>query len=305
MTAIPGLIVRLQSGFYTVQTQDGALVCNLRGRLKKGQRSGDVAALGDHVLVSVNAPGRGMIEEIGERQRALSRTAPTPRGDYQQIIIANPDQAVFIFACANPAVRFGMLDRFLVIAEKQAIPALIVANKVDLVGSEAARQLFDHYQPLGYRVIYTSVKAAEGFAELRAYLAGKISVFAGPSGAGKSSILNVLLPDLQLKAQEVSRATTKGKHTTVKRELYPLPGGGYVADTPGLKALALWDIEAEELDGYFPEMQSRVASCQFNNCTHVHEPGCAVLAALEAGQIHPERYQSYLRMRFGESESAA
>lgn len=305
MTAIPGLIVRLQSGFYTVQTQDGALVCNLRGRLKKGQRSGDVVALGDHVLVSVNAPGRGMIEEIGERQRALSRTAPTPRGDYQQIIIANPDQAVFIFACANPVVRFGMLDRFLVIAEKQAIPALIVANKVDLVGSEAARQLFDRYQPLGYRVIYTSVKAAEGFAELRAYLAGKISVFAGPSGAGKSSILNVLLPDLQLKAQEVSRATTKGKHTTVKRELYPLPGGGYVADTPGLKALALWDIEAEELDGYFPEMQSRVASCQFNNCTHVHEPGCAVLAAMEAGQIHPERYQSYLRMRFGESESAA
>jgi ribosome biogenesis GTPase len=304
VTAIPGLITRLQSGFYTVQTQDGARVCHLRGRLKKGQRSGDVAALGDHVLVTAIAPGRGMIEEIGERQRALSRTAPTPRGEYQQIIIANPDQAVFIFACARPAVHFGMLDRFLVITEKQGIPALIVANKVDLVGLEAARLLFDHYTPLGYPVVYTSVKAGMGFDELHAYLAGKISVFAGPSGAGKSSILNVLLPDLQLKSQEVSRATTKGRHTTVRRELYPLPGGGYVADTPGLKALALWDIEAEELDGYFPEMHGLVADCQFNNCTHVHEPGCAVLAATKAGQIHPERYQSYLRMRFGESEAA-
>ena len=113
----------------------------------------------------------------------------------------------------------------------------------------------------------------------------------------------MLLPDLQLKAQEVSQATRKGKHTTVVRELYPLPGGGYVADTPGLKALGLWDIEAEELDGYFPEMRPRVADCQFNNCTHVHEPGCAVLRAVEAGQIHPERYQSYLRMRFGETEA--
>jgi ribosome biogenesis GTPase len=303
VTAIPGLIIRLQSGFYTVQTYDGALVCHLRGRLKKGQRSGDVAALGDNVLVTPIAPGRGMIEEIAERQRSLSRTAPTPRGEYEQIIIANPDQAVFIFACARPVARFGMLDRFLVIAEKQGIPALIVANKVDLVGSDAAKLLFDHYTPLGYPVVYTSVKTGEGFAELRTFLAGKISVFAGPSGAGKSSILNVLLPGLQLKAQEVSQATTKGKHTTVRRELYPLPEGGYVADTPGLKALALWDIEAEELDGYFPEMHGLVADCQFNNCTHVHEPGCAVLAATKAGQIHPERYQSYLRMRFGESEA--
>ena len=303
MTDIPGLIIRLQSGFYTVQSQDGIRVCNLRGRLKKGQRSGDVAALGDHVLVSPLAPDRGMIEEIVERQRALSRTAPTPRGEYQQIIIANPDQAVFIFACARPVARFGMLDRFLVIAEKQGIPAVIIANKVDLIGLEAARLLFDHYTRLGYPVVYTSVKTGEGFNELHGYLAGKISVFAGPSGAGKSSMLNVLLPDLRLKEQAVSQTTDKGKHTTVVRELYPLPGGGYVADTPGLKALALWDIEAEELDGYFPEMHRLVEHCQFNNCTHVHEPGCAILAAVKAGQIHPVRYQSYLRMRFGETEA--
>jgi ribosome biogenesis GTPase len=304
VTAIPGLIICLQSGFYTVQSQDGIRVCNLRGRLKKGRRSGDVAALGDQVLISPLAPGRGMIEEIVERQRALSRTAPTPRGEYQQIIIANPDQAVFIFACARPLARFGMLDRFLVIAEKQDIPPVIVANKVDLVSVDTARLLFGHYNRLGYPVVYTSVKTGEGFDELHGYLAGKISVFAGPSGVGKSSLLNVLLPDLHLKAQEVSLATTKGKHTTVRRELYPLPGGGYVADTPGLKALALWDIEAEELDGYFPEMLRLVEHCQFNNCTHVHEPGCAILAAVEAGQIHPDRYQSYLRMRFGETEAA-
>jgi ribosome biogenesis GTPase len=303
VTAIPGLITCLQSGFYTVQTREGAWVCNLRGRLKKGQRSGDVAALGDHVLVSSLAPGRGMIEEVLERKRALSRTAPTPRGNYQQIIIANPDQAVFIFACARPAARFGMLDRFLVIAEKQGIPAMMIANKVDLVGIQAAHLLFGHYSRLGYPVVYTSVKTGEGLEELRGCLAGRLSVFAGPSGVGKSSLLNMLLPDLQLKEQEVSQATSKGKHTTVARQLYPFPAGGYVADTPGLKALALWDIEAEELDGYFPEMRRLVADCQYNNCTHVHEPGCAVLRAVEVGNIHPERYHSYLRMRFGETEA--
>jgi ribosome biogenesis GTPase len=135
---------------------------------------------------------------------------------------------------------------------------------------------------------------------LRQELAGKISIFAGPSGVGKSSILNVLLPELELAAQEVSYATDKGRHTTVAREMYALQEGGFIADTPGLKALALWDIEPEELDGYFPELRSRVAQCAFNDCTHLHEPGCAVLEALAEGDIHPERYQSYTRMRQGE-----
>ena len=296
------MIVRLQSGFYTVQTDLGLLECHLRGRLKKSPRSGDIAALGDRVEVELSGPGRGMIAAVMERTRALSRLAPTPRGIYHQIIIANPDQAVFIFACARPAPHPGMLDRFLVISEKQGIPPLVVANKVDLVGDETARLLFGRYSRLEYSVVYTSARSGQGVDQLRQQLLGKISVFAGPSGAGKSTLLNRLLPNLELAAREVSQATSKGKHTTVWRELYPLADGGYVADTPGLKALALWDIEAEELDGYFPEMRPLVASCQFNDCSHVHEPGCAVLAAVADGRIHPERYESYLRMRFGEQE---
>jgi len=195
-----------------------------------------------------------------------------------------------------------MLDRFLVIAEKQAIPALIIANKADLVGEQAAHELYDHYLPLGYGLLVTSVKTGLGLAELRQRLSGKISVFAGPSGVGKSSLLNALLPGLDLAAQSVSRSTRKGRHTTVVRELYPLAEGGYVADTPGLKALALWDIQPEELDAYFPELKRHVAACQFSDCTHVHEPGCAVLKALEAGEIHPLRYRSYRRIRLGEEE---
>ena len=302
MSTIPGLIVCLQSGFYTVQTELGLLECHLRGRLKKAPRSGDLAALGDRVEVELSGPGRGMIAAVMERTRALSRLAPTPKGMYHQIIIANPDQAVFIFACARPAPHAGMLDRFLVISEKQGIPPLIVANKIDLVGEETARLLFGRYSRLEYPVVYTSARSGQGVEQLRQQLLGKISVFAGPSGAGKSTLLNRLLPNLDLAAREVSQATSKGVHTTVRREMYPLAGGGYVADTPGLKALALWDIEAEELDGYFPEMRPLVASCQFNDCSHVHEPGCAVLAAVADGRIHPERYESYLRMRFGEQE---
>ena len=262
----------------------------------------DIAAVGDRVLVSVVSSGKGMIEEIQPRQCMLSRMAPTPRGEYQQIIIANPDQAVFVYACAQPEPRLGMLDRFLIVTEKQDIPSLIVANKVDLVGLQHAVSLFGHYAPLGYPVIYTSVKQDFGIQELHAELSGKLSVFAGPSGAGKSSLLNAIQPGLGLQVRSVSHATHKGRHTTTVRQMFPLQGGGYVADTPGLKALALWDIAPEEIDGYFPELRELVWQCQFSDCTHRHEPGCAVLAALEDGAIHPLRYQSYLRMRAGQED---
>lgn len=302
METLRGLIVSSQSGFYTVETGRGALICNLRGRLKKGRRLGDIVAVGDWVQVSPLPDGKGMIEEIEPRRRMISRMAPTPRGEYQQIIIANPDQAVFVFSCAKPEPRLGMLDRYLVISEKQGTPALIVANKVDLVGEGEAENIFGHYEQIGYPVIYTSVKRMLGIDSLKEHLQSKISVLAGPSGAGKSSLLNAIQPGLGLVVREVSQATKKGRHTTVVRQLFPLEEGGYVADTPGMKALALWDIEPEELDGYFPELRVLVAQCQFSDCTHLHEPGCAVQAAVASGKVHLERYNSYVKMRTGEEE---
>jgi ribosome biogenesis GTPase len=297
-----GLVIRSQSGFFTVETSSGQLTCRLRGRLLKGRRQGDVVAVGDWVEVTPLDGQAGMIEAVEPRQRMFARLAPRPQGEYLQILIANPDQVVLVFACAHPEPRLGMLDRFLVIAEKQHVPAVIAANKVDLVGEAAAHRIFGHYPALGYPVIYTSAKAGLGLETLHAQMAGRVTLLTGPSGVGKSSLLNALQPGLGLQVRQVSEATSKGTHTTVVRELFPLAEGGYVADTPGLKALALWDIEPEELDGYFPELRERVAQCQFSDCTHVHEPGCAVRAAVEAGAIHPERYRSYMRMRFNEEE---
>lgn len=297
-----GLIIRSQSGFYTVQTENGLRVCRLRGRLKRGRRLGDLAAIGDWVKITPLEDETGIIEEVEARQHVLSRMAPLPRGEYEQIIVANPDQAVFVFACAEPRPRLGMLDRFLVIAEKQKIPAMIVANKTDLVSEPEAQELFGHYPGIGYPVCYTSVTSGDGLSALRDRLAGKISVMTGPSGVGKSSLLNALQPGLGLEISAISEATGKGRHTTVARQLFPLEGGGYVADTPGLKALALWDIEPAELDGYFPEMRGLVLNCAYNDCTHIDEPDCAILAAIQEGAIHPARYRSYLSMRAG-SES--
>ncbi|OGO26727.1 MAG: ribosome small subunit-dependent GTPase A [Chloroflexi bacterium RBG_16_54_11] len=297
-----GLIVRCQSGFYTVETETESLSCHLRGRLKKSKRQGDIVAVGDWVQITRLENGMGTIEAVEARRHLLSRMSPTPGGEYQQIIIANPDQAVFVFACAKPALHPGLLDRLLVVVEKQGIPALIVANKVDLVSTPRAQELFSHYEALGYPLLYTSTKSGFGIPELALKLKGRLSVLAGPSGAGKSSLLNSIQPGLGLAVRAISPATDKGRHTTVVRQLFRLDGGGYVADTPGLKAMALWDIRPEELDGYFPELRGLVADCQFSDCTHVHEPGCAVQAALAKGEIHPERYASYVRMRLGQEE---
>ena len=293
-----GLIVKAQSGFFTVNAGGEPIICQLRGKLKQGKAKGDIAAIGDLVQISVLEDKSGVIEEVEKRRRAIVRLDPRPQGKYQQVLLANPDHAVFVFACAHPNPKLRMLDRFLVIAEKQQIQAIIVANKIDLVGIEQAKRTFGLYASLGYTVIYTSAKTGEGLGEFRMRLTNKVSALAGPSGVGKSSLLNLIQPGLALAVNEIS-AVNKGRHVTVARELFALDGGGYVADTPGWKSLALWDTEPEEMDAYFPELAPLVAQCQFSDCTHVHEPGCAVRAAMEAGRVNPERYQSYLRLRMG------
>jgi len=273
----------------------------LRGRLKQGRHQGDIAAIGDRVHISLNNDGSGMIEEVTDRQRALIRLDPRPRGVYQQVLLANLDQVVFVFSCANPDPHLRMLDRFLVIAEKQAIPAVIVANKTDLVSEEIATRMFSHYRGLGYPLFLTSARLDLGIETLRQQLSGRISALAGPSGVGKSSLLNAIQPGLGLQVKEVSLVVNKGRHTTNFRQLLPLLGGGYVGDTPGLRSLALWDTEPEELDGYFPEIAPLVGQCRFNDCDHTPgTPGCAVCQALDEGRIHPQRYDSYLRLRAGD-----
>jgi len=292
-----GRLIQAQSGFYTVEIGEGELTCQLRGRFKQGRKIGDIVAIGDWVQVSQQDEREGMIEEVESRQSMIYRMAPTARGEYQQVIIANPDQAVFVFSVTQPEPKLRMLDRFLVIAEREEVSAIIVANKIDLTGMKKARDLFSRYQKIDYLVFYTSVITGRGIKALKKQLIGKTSLFAGPSGAGKTSILNKIQPGLGLEVKEVSEGTKKGKHTTVSRKLVKLSGGGYVADTPGLKALDLWDITPEEVDGYFREINKLVHNCRFSDCSHTHEPGCAVIEALKSKHIHVDRYRSYLRMR--------
>jgi len=301
---IQGRVMSLQSGFYHVFLEDGReVVCHPRGRLKRRRRDevrGDIIAMGDQVLVAMQPDGKGTIEEVLPRKRALVRSAPSARGEYRQVLLANPDQIVLVFSCAQPEPRLRMVDRFLVICEQQGIDVLIAANKVDLVGEQAARDLFGMYEQIGYKVVYTSTVTRLGLDTLHAHLQGRLSGLVGPSGVGKSSLLNAIQPALGLAISRVSEATLKGMHTTVVRRLFPLDSGGFVADLPGIRMLSLWDIEPEELDGYFPEISMRVADCQFSDCSHVNEPGCAIKAAVAKGEIHYERYESYLRMRYGD-----
>jgi len=240
----------------------------------------------------------------------LSRLAPlaggrgSRRGDRkgylaerEQVIVANPDQAVFVLACARPAPSLRMLDRLLVGAELQRIPPLVCVNKVDLVDDVAAKALFGVYEEIGYSVLYTSAVTGEGVEVLRDRLQGKISALMGPSGVGKTSLLNAMQPELGLRVKEVSEATEKGRHATVVPQLVSLDAGGWVADTPGIRALAFFDVDPEELDAYFPDIARWVPDCRFSDCTHTVEPGCAVQQAVMEGEVDDHRYESYVRLR--------
>lgn len=298
---LPGLIVRAQSGFFEVVTEQGVLTAEVRGRLKHPRRDSDLAALGDRVQVRLTDPGRGLIEVIEPRLRVLSRRDPGLKRE--QVLVANPDQAVFMLSAGEPAPsprHRRLLDRLLVVAERESLPAVIIVNKVDLTGRAPAAELFADYPRLGYPLLLTSARTGEGVDEARRSLTGKISVLAGPSGVGKSSLLNAIEPGLGLATRAISRSTGKGTHTTVFPALVPLESGGYVADTPGVKAFGLWDVEPDELDAYFRELAPLVAECSFSDCTHLHEPGCAVRQAVAEGSVSEARYDSYRRLRLGE-----
>ncbi|MFN2224332.1 MAG: ribosome small subunit-dependent GTPase A [Candidatus Promineifilaceae bacterium] len=296
-------MVKAQSGFFTVETSDGRLVvCQIPGRLKQEKQDTALVAAGDRVTIRVNADGSGLIESVADRRSVLSRARPAPDkrsilSDQEHVLVANPDQVILVFSIRQPRPSLRKLDRFLVVTEMNELPAVICVNKVDLVEPGQAREAFALYEEIGYQVLYTSAKSGQGIDALRDLLQGRISVLAGSSGVGKSSLLNAIQPDLGLRVREVSEATEKGLHTTRHVELVPLDIGGYVADTPGIRALALFDIEPDELDGYFREIAPLVAECQFSDCTHRHEPRCAVRAAVADGRVSAERYDSYLRLR--------
>lgn len=273
---------------------------SLRGRLKQEQRTGDRVVVGDRVTLRRHEDDSITIETVAERSNELARTSPG-RGDRNaKIIVANVDQALVVFAAAHPEPRTRMLDRFLVLIEANEIPAVVVVNKIDLVDDDVVARTFGPYAAAGYEVLRTSTKTGAGVDELRARLRDRESVLTGPSGAGKSSLLNAVQPGLGLRIGEVSKAVHKGRHTTVGARLIRLDFGGWVADTPGLRELGLWAIDIERLQDHFPEFRDRSADCRFTSgCTHVHEPGCAVRAAVQAGTLSSERYESYLAMRAG------
>lgn len=301
---LEGRVIKALSGFFTVDTSAGPIIAQLPGRMKKERLDTDIATVGDWVTISLNDDGTGSIESVAERQSVLSRSRPSAYNvrrlavDREQVLVANPDQIVLVFSIKKPGPSLRKLDRFLVVAELNELPAIICVNKIDLVKSiDDARQMFQVYEDIGYEVLYTSAETGEGIEALAATLQGKISVLSGSSGVGKSSLLNSIQPGLGLSVNEVSLATEKGLHTTRHAEMFPLEVGGYVVDTPGIRGLALFDVEPEELDAYFREIGPLVPQCQFSDCTHRHEPGCAVLAALKDGRVSSARYDSYLRLR--------
>lgn len=300
-----GTVLRAQGGVYEVETAEGLVEATLRGRLKRDERSGDRVVAGDRVELERSVAGTAelwTIEAVHERHSVLARKAPgkAPR---PKVIVANVDRVMIVFAVANPEPHLRMVDRFLVLAEASGLEATVVANKVDLVGEDAARERFGVYERIGYQVLYTAAKQGVGVDALRETLAGETSVLTGPSGVGKSSLLNAVQPGLGLRVAAISEAVLKGRHTTVTAQLIPLEGGGYVADTPGLRELGLWGIEPEELDHHFPEFRPFLGSCRYgNSCTHTHEPGCAIKDALDRGDISPARFDSYRRLFEGDEE---
>lgn len=294
-TRLHGLVVAIRSGTILVQVGDELLSCVLRGRLKKQwQMVTSLVVVGDEVTLTRAADG-GVIEGIGKRRNQLSRPG---FHTYEHIIAVNLDQVVIVASVHQPPFKRNLVDRFLLLARQVGVDPLLLVNKCDLEDARVIRSWLAPLEPTGVRTILTSAATGQGLDELRRALAGKVSCLAGQSGVGKSSLINALFPDLHVKTQGTSYAN-KGRHTTTSSRLYPLPGGGYLADTPGIKELGLWETEEEDLAGVFPEIEALAGACKFRDCSHVHEPHCAVRTAVERGEIDGERYRNYVRLQKG------
>lgn len=304
-TELAGIIVRGYGLYYDVSTDAGLLRCTLRGLIKRGPRRTAPAAVGDRVRATLTTPEteppEGVIEEILPRVRSLSRLARGTQ-DVEQVIVANPDQLVAVFAIHEPEPHPRLVDRFLLIAEARGIEALICMNKADLAQPGDVEAFTEPFKAAGYPIVTTSARQRDGLDELLARLQGKVSAFAGPSGVGKSSLLNAIAPErLQERTGEISQSTGKGRHTTTWTTLFKIGPDTYVADTPGIRALQLWGVDYEHLDELYPEFRPYLGSCYYADCRHLNEPGCAVREALDAGHIHPDRYESYRSFLAGDA----
>ena len=294
-----GIVVQSTGKWYVVSTEEGDIHCRLPGKFRLNAKLvTNPVAVGDQVSYSLEEDGRGTIQKINERKNYIPRKATHGRrGD--QILISNIDRAWIVQSVKSPKLTMGFIDRFLVTCEAYEVSAGIIINKMDLASSKAKEimnEISGLYQQLGYKVVLTSVSDKESIETLGQLLEQRVSVLIGPSGVGKSSLLNALDPELNLKVGEISSHTDKGKHTTTYARLVPLKQGGYIADTPGIREFGLVNIDKKELSLYFPEMAQIRNHCKYYNCTHEHEPDCAVQKEFKNGGIDADRYHSYLNI---------
>ena len=301
-----GIVVKSTGSWYVVrEPQSGRLHrCRLRGKFKiKGLKASNPLAVGDHVdfTVEAQAEGAAVISHIVPRRNYIVRRSVHKTG-HVHIVAANLDQALLVVTLVSPATSFGFIDRFLVTAEAYHIPVVLLFNKTDLYdaeGFEYQAEIAGMYASLGYPSRTCAASTGTGVPEIDQLLDGKISLLAGHSGVGKSTLINALVPDLDLKTAEISEFSDKGVHTTTFAEMLPVRPGTYIIDTPGIKELGLVDLPPAELAGYFPEMRALLGQCRYHNCQHTHEPGCAVRDAVDQGRIALPRYDSYLSMLAG------